>query len=162
MSQCLMEFLLQNAYIDTSVQKRGVPGVPGCLEHTGEVTQMIGEAREGRGDFELIRKLIMDYYSNFSGRVSSSSQTFAWHWPEKGIITGCTISVSLFSLATNMIVKTAEVKCRGPMSRSCTQQLPIRAFMDDLTVMTTFIPGCRWLLQELEQLISWASPDFWS
>ncbi|TWW64129.1 hypothetical protein D4764_03G0011370 [Takifugu flavidus] len=32
-SQRLTDFLLKNGYIDTSVQK-GVPGVPGCLEHT--------------------------------------------------------------------------------------------------------------------------------
>ncbi len=40
----LMGFLLKNAYIDTSVQKGGVPGVPGCIEHTGVVTQLIREA----------------------------------------------------------------------------------------------------------------------
>lgn len=39
-SQRLMEFLLKNRYIDTSVQKGGVPGVPGCLEHTGVVSQL--------------------------------------------------------------------------------------------------------------------------
>ncbi len=33
---------------------------------------------------------------------------------------------------------------------------PIRAFIDDLTVMTTSVPGCRWLLQGLERLIQWA------
>lgn len=164
-----MEFLLKNAYIDTSVQKGAVPGVPGYREHTGVVTQLILEAREGRGDLaalwldltnaygsnphkpvetalvrhhvpELIRKIITDYYSNFSASVLSSSQTFAWHRLEC-IITGCTISVSLFAPAMNMIVKSAEVECRGPMSRSGTGQPPIRAFMDDLTVMTTSFPG---------------------
>lgn len=37
----LMGFLLKNTYIDTSVQKGGVPGIPGCIEHTGVVTQLI-------------------------------------------------------------------------------------------------------------------------
>ncbi len=32
--------------------------------------------------------------------------------------------------------------------------------MDDLTVMTTSVPGCRWLLQGLEQLITWAKMSF--
>lgn len=77
-----------------------------------------------------------------------------------GIITGCTISVPLFSLAMNIIVKSAEVECRGPLSRSGTRQPPIRAFMDNLTVMTTSVPGCRWLLQGLERLISWARMSF--
>ncbi|TWW68227.1 hypothetical protein D4764_19G0000250 [Takifugu flavidus] len=32
--------------------------------------------------------------------------------------------------------------------------------MDDLTVMTTSVPCCRWLLQGLERLISWARMGF--
>ena len=102
----------------------------------------------------------MDYYNNFRLRVTSGSIASAWQHLEKGIITGCTISVLLFSLAMNMIVKSAEVECRGPMSRSGTRQPPIRAFMDDLTVTATSVPGCRWLLQGLERLISWARMSF--
>lgn len=183
------DFLLKNGYIDTSVQKGGVPGVPGCLEHRGVVFQLIREARESRGDLATlwldlsnaygsiphklvetaltrhhvpgtITNLIMDYYNNFQLRVTSGSLTSAWQRLEKGIITGCTISVPLFSLAMNMIVKSAEVECRGPLSRSGARQPPIRAFMDDLTVMTTSVPGCRWLLQGLERLISWARMSF--
>lgn len=59
-----------------------------------------------------------------------------------------------------MIVKSAEVECRGPMSSSGTQQPPIRACMDVLTVMATSVPGCGWLLQVLERLISWARMSF--
>ncbi|TWW66769.1 hypothetical protein D4764_20G0008010 [Takifugu flavidus] len=33
--------ITMNNYIDTSVQKGGIPGVPGCLEHNGVVTQLI-------------------------------------------------------------------------------------------------------------------------
>ncbi len=152
-SQRLTDFLLKNTYLDTSVQKGGVPGVPGCLEHTGVVTQLIWEARESKGDLaalwldltnaygsiqhklvkialarhhvpDKVWSLIMDHYSNFSARVSSGQVTSAWHHLEKGIIISCTISVSLFSLAMNMIVKSAEVECRGPKSRSGTQQPP--------------------------------------
>ncbi|XP_063080140.1 uncharacterized protein LOC134470047 [Engraulis encrasicolus] len=188
-SNRLMRYLLKNSYIDTSVQKGGVPGVPGCIEHTGVVTQLIREARESRGDLavlwldlanaygsiphklvelslckyhvpEKVRHLILDYYDHFSLRVSSGATTSDWHRLEKGIITGCTISVSLFALAMNMLVKSAEVECRGPLSRSGTRQPPIRAFMDDLTVTTTSVPGCRWLLQGLDRLISWARMSF--
>ncbi|XP_049337547.1 uncharacterized protein LOC125802987 [Astyanax mexicanus] len=185
----LTEYLLRNAYIDTSVQKGGVPGMPGCLEHTGVVTQLIREARENRGDTaviwldlanaygsiphklvstalttyhvpEKINELIWDYYSNFSLRFTSGSVTSAWHRLEKGIITGCTISVVLFALAMNMMVKAAEVECRGPLSRSGIRQPPIRAFMDDLTVTATTVTGCRWLLRGLERIITLARMMF--
>lgn len=50
----LSNFLLSNRYIDKSVQKGGIPGVPGCLEHTGVVTQLIREARESGGDLAVL------------------------------------------------------------------------------------------------------------
>ncbi|XP_063058826.1 uncharacterized protein LOC134452393 [Engraulis encrasicolus] len=189
LSRRLTEFLLKNSYIDTSVQKGGIPGVPGCLEHTGVVTQLIREAREGKGDLTVlwldlanaygsiphklvevallqhhvptkVIDLILDYYSNFRLRVTAGSGTSDWHRLEKGIITGCTISVILFALAMNMIVKSAEVECRGPLTKSGVRQPPIRAFMDDLTVTTTSVPGSRWILQGLEKLITWARMSF--
>lgn len=96
----LADFFLKNRYIDTSVQKGGVPSVPGCLEHTGVVTQLLREARESKGNlvvlwFDLanaygsmphkmvlqtlekhhvpavVRDIILDYYSDFSLTVSA-------------------------------------------------------------------------------------------
>ncbi|XP_061747756.1 uncharacterized protein LOC133545995, partial [Nerophis ophidion] len=189
MARRLTDYLLKNSYIDTSVQKGGIPVVSGCLEHTGVVTQLIREARKNKGDLAVLwldlenaygsiphklveealnrhhipkkfRDLILDYYSNFHLRVSSGKTTSDWHRLEKGIITGCTISVILFALAMNMLVKSAEVQCRGPLSRSGVRQPPIRAFMDDLTVTTTSVPGCRWILNGLQEVISWARMNF--
>nr|XP_014269084.2 uncharacterized protein LOC106676625 [Maylandia zebra] len=188
-SRRLTEFLLRNNYIDPSVQKGGIPGVPGCLEHTGVVTHLIREAHENRGDLAVlwldltnaygsiphklvehalhlhhvpskIKDLILDYYANFRLRVTSRAVTSDWHRLQKGIITGCTISVTLFALAMNMVVKAAEVECRGPLTRSGVRQPPIRAYMDDLTITTSSVPGCRWILQGLERLISWARMSF--
>lgn len=181
----MTDFLLKNAYIDTSVQKGGIPGVSGC--HTGVVTQLIREAREGKGDLVVLwldlanaygsiphklvetaldrhhvprknKDLILNYgnYWNSRLRVTSGKVTSDWHRLERGIITECTISVILFALAMNMVVKAVEVECRGPLSKSGTRQPPIRAFMDDLTATTTSVPGGRWILQGLEKLISWA------
>ncbi|XP_061733213.1 uncharacterized protein LOC133536595 [Nerophis ophidion] len=189
MARRLTDYLLKNSYIDTSVQKGGIPEVSGCLEHTGVVTQLIREARENKGDLAVLwldlenaygsiphklveealnrhhipkkfRDLILDYYANFHLRVSSGKTTSDWHRLEKGIITGCTISVILFVLAMNMLVKSAEVQCRGPLSRSGVRQPPIRAFMDDLRVTTTSVPGCRWILNGLQEVISWARMNF--
>ena len=133
MSQRLMEFVLKNNYLDTSVQKGGVPGVPGCLEHTGVATQLIREAKKSKGDLamlwldltnaygsvphklveltlikyhipESIRNIISEYYGNYKFRVLSRATTLSWQKLEKGIITGCTISVSLSTLAMELIV----------------------------------------------------------
>lgn len=116
------------------------------MEHTGVVTQLLSEAKEGKGDLVVlwldlsnaygstphklveetlrrhrvhnkINKLILDYNNNFQMRVSSGSITSKWHRLKKGIITGCTISVTLFALAMNMVVKSAEVECRRPLTK---------------------------------------------
>ncbi|XP_029688563.1 uncharacterized protein [Takifugu rubripes] len=120
-SRRLTEFLLKNNYTDTSVQKGGIPGVPGCLEHNGVVTQLIREAQESKGELAVlwldltnaywsiphklvelalhlhhvpskIKDLILNYDNKFRLRVTSGSVTADWHHLEKGIITGCTIS----------------------------------------------------------------------
>ena len=48
------DFFLDNSYIDTSVQKGGVAGIPGCLEHTGVLTQLLREAKESKGDLTVL------------------------------------------------------------------------------------------------------------
>ena len=189
LSRRLSNFLLKNNYIDTSVQKGGVAGMPGCIEHTGVVSQLIREAKENKGNLavlwldlanaygsiphklveEALRRhhvpssisaLILDYYNNFMLRVTSGTTTSNWHRLERGIITGCTISATLFSLAMNMIVKSAEMECRGPVAESGVRQPPLRAYMDDITVMTAEVTGSKWILRGLEKHIAWARMKF--
>ena len=188
-SRRLTNFLLSNNYIDTSVQKGGVPGMPGCIEHTGVVTQLIKEAKENKEDLSVlwldlanaygsmphelidealkrhhvpseVRLLIADYYNGFFQRVSSGTVTSDWHRIERGIITGCTISAILFSLAMSMLVKASESECRGPKSKSGVRQPPIRAYMDDLTITTKSATGSRWILGGLNKNMEWARMRF--
>ena len=79
---------------------------------------------------------------------------------ERGIITGCTISATLFALAMNMLIKAAEVECRGPTTKSGQRQPPIRAYMDDMTITTTSVIGAWWLLRGIENLILWTRMSF--
>lgn len=159
------------------------------MEHTGVVSQLLREARENKGNLavlwldlanaygsiphrlvekalqkhhipENIRELIMDYYNNFHARVSAGPETSDCCRLEIGIITGCTLSVILFSLAMNMLVKSAEPECRGLKSKSGIRQPLIRAFMDDLTVTTESVPGARWILKGLEKLMKCARMSF--
>lgn len=96
------DYLLKNQYINPSVQKEGIPGVPGCLEHSGVVIQLIREAHEGKGDLAVlwldlanaygsiphklvevalerpqvprnIKVLIMDYYNSLNLRFTKYS-----------------------------------------------------------------------------------------
>lgn len=45
---------LEGKIFFTSVQKGGISGVPGCLEHTEVVTQLIREACKNKGDLTVL------------------------------------------------------------------------------------------------------------
>ncbi|CAC5357420.1 unnamed protein product [Mytilus coruscus] len=152
--------MLENNYIDTSVQKGGVPGVSGCLEHTSVLTKIIQEAKENKGDLTVlwldlanaygsiphklvdltlkkyhipgkVREMLQHYFNNFIMRFTVADYTTAWQRLEVGNVTGCTISVVLFSAAMNLLVKSADKMSRGPVMSSGVSQPPTRAFMDD-------------------------------
>ena len=175
--------------IDTSVQKGGVPGISGCVEHIAVVTQLIKEAKEGKKDLvvlwldlanaygsvphklleasmksyhvpQRVIKLVTTYYGNFYVRHTVGDKQTRWQRLEKGIVAGCTISVILFTAAMNLLVKTAEKECRGPKTKSGIRQPPIRAIMDDLTTTVPSIVGTRWILRGLEDGITWARMVF--
>ena len=62
----------------------------------------------------------------------------SWQRLEKGIVTGCTISVILFVMAMNFKTK-ADIR-----------QPPGRGFMDDVTITTTTHIQARWVLGDME------------
>ena len=47
-------YMTQNGYINTSIQKGGVEGFSGCLEHTGVLSQLIQEAKEKKGSLTVV------------------------------------------------------------------------------------------------------------
>lgn len=53
-SKQLCNYLIKNAYIDTWVQRGGLSGMSGCVEHTSVVTQLIQEARKNKGNLSVL------------------------------------------------------------------------------------------------------------
>ena len=189
LSKRMTKYMLENKYLDIRVQKGGVPGFAGCVEITSVLTQLIREARESKGELAVVwldltnaygsiphklveltleryhipvkvKDIIKLYYRRFFLRFTFNNATTAWQRLEKGIITGDTISVILFSSAMSLLVKTAEKECKGPVMKSGIRQPPAKAFMDDLTVATTHTIQTRWLLTGLECVVKWARMKF--
>ena len=129
----LTTYMLENEYVDISVQKGGIPGFSGCVEHTSALTQLLHEARIDHKNLTVVwldlanaygsiphklietalrhyhipdsaRNLIMNYFNGINLRFSSNTFTTNWLQLEKGIVTGCTISVILFVMGMNMII----------------------------------------------------------
>ena len=51
------------------VQKGGVSGISGCIEHTGVVTQLLSEAKEGKGDFAVLWLDLANTYGSIAQKL---------------------------------------------------------------------------------------------
>ena len=65
----ITEFLLKNEYIDTAIQKVGVPGFSGCLEHNSVITELIREAKEDKGNLAIVRLDLANAYGSVPHRL---------------------------------------------------------------------------------------------
>ena len=54
MSKRMTAYILENNYLDVSVQMGGIPGFAGCLEHTSVLTQLIKEVRDNKGELSVV------------------------------------------------------------------------------------------------------------
>ncbi|KAL5270090.1 hypothetical protein ACHWQZ_G003546 [Mnemiopsis leidyi] len=135
----LTEFMVNNKYVDMSVQKGGLPGVKGCIEHFGAMWEVIKDARLNRRDLSVvwlglanaygavphvlilkalrynnipdkIIKIIVVYFAGVYGRFSSKLVTSKWQKFEIGIFMGCVISVIIFALCMNLSDEYLKVK----------------------------------------------------
>ena len=184
-SDRLLDFLLENHYIDKSIQKGGVPAVSGCLEHTAVLSQLIREAKAGKKNLvitwldianaygsiphdliqaalcqahvpEVICALVESYYNNMKMRFTTASFTTYWQRVEKGIITGCTLSVVLFSLAMTWLITSVQRETKGPKMLSGQKQVNSRLFMDDIATATETLVQSRYLHNKISAVLDWA------
>jgi hypothetical protein len=182
-------FLLANGFINTSVQKAGIPGFPGCLEHTSMIWHTIQESKKQRKDLsvvwldlanaygavphalieyamdffwfpEKVKGYIMAYYDDFQMRFSTRDYTTHWVDLDVGIPMGCTVSPILFVLAMEVIIRAAEKAGPGVTFKDGEELPPIRAFMDDLTLLNPSKEAVVAILAKLEELMDWARMKF--
>ena len=181
----LVSYTLANKYIDTSIQKGGVPAVSGCMEHTAILSQLIRDAKaEKKGlvvvwldianaygsiPHDLIQlalrrahvpddfcKLVESYYGNMNIRFTTKEFTTEWQRVKKGIITGCTLSVILFALSMTMLVMSVKDETKGPKTLSGQRQVNTSLFMDDIATRTENLVQTKYLLDKLVEKMKWA------
>ena len=105
---------------------------------------------------ENTRNLIESYYSDVKIRFSTDKFTTRWQKLEKGIVTGCTLSVVLFALAMTWLVESVHGVTKGPVTSSGQRQVNSRLFMDDITTTTETVPQTKYLLEKLSERLNWA------
>ena len=181
-----MRFLLENGYIDETVQKAGIPGVPGCIEHATMIWDSLQNAKHEKKDLVVvwldlanafgsvphklleyamdmfwippeITKIMMDYYESFIMRFTTDDFTTAWQRLEVGIAAGCTISVIWFILAMEVILRGVKITDN---EEDMYIEAPKKAFMDDVTLLTRKSSSMEAVLSRFDQLIIWARMKF--
>ena len=185
MARRMTSYLLANNYIDTSCQKAGVPGFPGCVEHSAMIWEQIQTAKRRKLDLHVvwldlanaygsvphqlitfalnffhiptcIKNLVSAYFNNFYAFYTTQEITTSWQQLQKGIAMGCSISPILFTAAFEVILIGARQMVRGVRSESG-QRLPaLRSYMDDVTSLLQTAACTSRLLKRLEELLNWA------
>ncbi|GFN94352.1 reverse transcriptase [Plakobranchus ocellatus] len=109
---------------------------------------------------EVIQVMLDDYFGGLCMRFSTNDYTTNWINLEVGIAMGCTISPILFLMAMEVILKAAEGSA-GPanLGGGCSMP-PLKALMDDTTVICSKEDETRWMLTRLDVLMSWCRMEF--
>ena len=177
-------YLQGNGYIDESVQKAGVPGIPGCIEHAYTIWDNIQEAKKTKENLNVVwldlanaygsvphellmkameffyipqevQEVMRNYYNSFQMRFSTEDFTTEWHRLEVGIAAGCTISVIWFILVMEMLLRSTDCSEETAKVRA-----PKKAFMDDVTLLTRETETMQKVLNQLDELITWSRMKF--
>ncbi|CAC5393214.1 unnamed protein product [Mytilus coruscus] len=172
MARRMTSYMTDNNYEDISVQKDGVPGFSGCIEYTSINSQLIQEAKVNKKDLTVdlanaygtiphmliqesldryhipdhCKRVIRSYLSGIELRFTTSTFTATWQILQKRIVTGCTISVILFVMGINMIIKSGERE-------------KLEAQNHQLTLGNYQIEA-RWVLKALEETVTFVRLAF--
>ncbi|KAL9964680.1 hypothetical protein ACROYT_G028355 [Oculina patagonica] len=145
----VIEFVQINGYVNESVQKAGIPAnAYGSVPHG-----LIEMAMENFWFPEPVKAMLMQYYNKFRMRFTTDGFTTNWQRLEVGIAAGCTISVILFVLVMEMILKSTKADI-------ALLRTPLRAFMDDITVLAKSTNAANQILERLDELITWSRMKF--
>ena len=185
----LTAYLTTNGLIDTSVQKAGIPGFPGCLEHATMIWSTIRQAHQDKMDLHVVwldlanaygsvphalisyalhyfwipdqvADLLTRYLGSFWMRFAASTYKTQWQALQVGIPMGCAVSPLLFVMAMEVIIRGAKDSVRGVELAPGQALPPLRAFMDDITILSPDLEGVECALERLQLLIRWARMKF--
>ena len=180
----------RNRFLNTSIQKGCMEGIPGCWEHMASLWDTLKDARSNSKTvatawldiasaygsiphrlifFALERygvdptwfALIKSYYSGLWSRSCSPTAASSWHQQKKGIFTGCTVSIILFLAGMSVFIEfVSNVTIQGYINAAGVSLPLIRAFMDDLNLTSTSTEDTQTLLDRCQTVLQWAGMQF--
>ena len=88
----------------------------------------------------VVVNLVRAYFQDMRLCLSTAGFTTGWQRPEIGLKAGCTISPLAFTMAMEIIIRASKWVVGGERCQDGTHLTPIRAYMDDITLVTTTVP----------------------
>ena len=175
--------------MNKSVQKGCMDKVPGCWDHISIVWAALKEAKSKNLSLATIwldianaygsipHKLIIfalhrygvspkwihlieTYYSGIFSKSFSQEAPSSWHRHQRGIFAGCTLSIILCLAGMNIILEYSLVAITPQFHLNNISLPPMRAFMDDLNIMSSNICGAKTLLSRCTIALTWAGLTF--
>lgn len=180
----LSGYLQRNHLIDALIQKAGISGFSSCLEHTSTIWHHIQVAKKEGTDLHVVvldltnsfnsaphnllciafdffrvpvalTSLIKAYYQDIQ-LCLTLDYTTAWQYLEVGIMASCTISPLPFTMAMEVIIRVFQWVVGGQSLRPGLRLPLVRAYMDNLTTLTTIKACTVRLLNKLQENIELA------
>lgn len=105
---------------------------------------------------EPITTLVKNYFQDLQLCFTTADFTTTWKRLEVGIMAGCTVSPLIFTMAMEVIMRASKWVVGGERTRAGLRLPPIRAYMDDMTTLTTTAACTKRLLGKLQENIEWA------
>ena len=185
MADTMLEYMVSNKYIDTSVQKGFMKTMPGCLEHIQALMEELKDAKTtkrqiyvvwvdlmnayGRVPHNLIlfalehykfpkwlQDYIFKYYDELIVRVVTKDWKSNWFFYQMGLFQGDPLSVVLFLIVFNLLLDLLKAnKNFGFKSSFCSDITSNRAFADDLTLMSSLLENFKEQIQLMEKSLNW-------
>lgn len=165
-------YMMENGYVNTLIQKRGIPCFTGCLEHRGVLGQMTHEARSKKSNLTVvwldfvdiphnlvriaikyyhvpdrIKGMICSYLRGIKLRFKTTNCITQWQHHEKTIVTGCAVSPSLSSCYE------PHEKCNQRLGEELKHLITvIKDFVDDLIITTSSHVQAKLVLTKLDEV----------
>ena len=73
-----MTYLQSNGYVDECVQKAGVPGIPGCIDHVFTIKDAIQEAKKTSESLNVVWLDLTDAYGSVPYELLMKAMDFLY------------------------------------------------------------------------------------
>ena len=181
-----LRFMLDNWFMDSSIQKAMLPAIPGCLEHHCKLAGLLADARHkhrsvavcwldlanayGSVHHSLIDFTLKHYHApdQFQLMVSAlytklSAQISTQHWCttavplQRGVYQGDPLSVVIFNTVINTLVDTLKTRRELGYTLSGTKyQINLLQYADDSCIVGDSPASVQHLLHTTDRWLTWA------